>query len=163
MLRIEPLRSRQCVVGCSARELAVRHPAALTERFAVPHACALSGSRLALCSWRQSQSLRFGGHKRRSRLAASRFIGGPAASGRAELRVGAGTGSARAGSVGALRSQEVPYIGAQASTVEASATLWPNLSFERTAPAGCAGALRVVHLRRCLPLNSNVSLPSTSP
>jgi hypothetical protein len=162
MLRIEPLRSPQCVVGRSARELVVRQPAALTERCAVPYACALSGSRLAPWSGRQSQSLRFGGHKRRSRLAAWRFIAGPAASGSAGPRVGAGTGFARAGGISALVLQTVPHIGAQASTAEASSTLWPNPSFERTATGGRHWRAAGVHLRRCLPLNSNVRPPNAA-
>jgi len=136
MLRIESLRSPPCVVGCSARELVVRQSAALTETSAVPHACALSGSRLAPWSWWQSQSMRRRGHKRRARLAASRFIAGPAASGRAGSRFGAGTGFARAGGVGALGLQAIPHIGARVSNIEASSTLWPNQSFERTATGG---------------------------
>jgi len=136
MLRIAFLRSTQCVVGCTARELAACQPAALTERFALPYACALSGSRLAPWSWPQIQSFRLRGHKFRARLAASRFIAGPAASGSAGPRVGAGTGFARAGGISALGMQTVPHIGAQASTAEASARLWPNPSFERTATGG---------------------------
>jgi hypothetical protein len=136
MLRIEPLRSPQCVVGGPARKLAVRQPTALTKHCAVPIACALSGSRLALLPWSQSQSLRWASHKRLARLAASRFIAGPAASGRAGPRVGAGTGFARAGGVGALGKQAVPRVGARVSGIEASSTLWPNPSFERTATGG---------------------------
>jgi len=136
MLRIEPLRSPPCVVGGPAREFAVRQPTALTEHCAVPHACALSGSRLVLWSWWQSQSLRHRGHKRLARLAASRFIAGPAASGSAWSRVGAGTGFARAGCVAALGKQVVPRIGARVSNIEASSALWPNPSFERTATGG---------------------------
>jgi len=136
MLRIEPLRSKQCVVGCSARELDAYWPAALTERSAVPHACALVGSRLAWWSWRQIQSLRLRGHKFQVCLAASEFIAGPAASGRTGPWVSAGTGFARAGGVGALGLQAVPHIGARVSNIEASSTLWPNPSFERTATGG---------------------------
>jgi hypothetical protein len=136
MLRIESLRSLPCVVSGAAREPAVRQPTALTKHCAVPIACALSGSRLVLLSWWQSQSLRWRSHKRLLRLAASRSIAGPAASGRAGPRVGAGTGFARAGGVGALRRQAVPNSGAQAFEAEASSTLWPNPSFERTATGG---------------------------
>jgi hypothetical protein len=136
MLRIEPLRSPQCVVSCSARELAVRQPTALTKHCAVLIACALSGPRLVLLPWSQSQSLRWASHKHLARLAASRFLAGPAASGRAGPQVGAGTGFARAGGISALGLQTVPHIGAQASTAEASSTLWPNPSFERTATGG---------------------------
>jgi len=136
MLRIEPLRSPSCVVGGSARELAVRQRTALAKHCAVPVVRALSGARLRRLS--PSKFMRCAGavtsvgcvwQPRCSSLALPQAAEpGPQGS--------AGTGFARAGGVGALRRQAVPHSGAQAFEAEASSTLWPNPSFERTATGG---------------------------
>jgi len=136
MLRIESLRSTPCVVGCTARELAARQSAALTERFAVPHACALSGARLR-------------------RLSPSKFIrcaGAVTNAGRVWQRWCSSLALPQAaepgrGSVQALASP-VPVASARLGTRRSHASahrpprprlrskLWPNKSFERTATGG---------------------------
>jgi hypothetical protein len=136
MLRIESLRSLPRVVGSAARELAARQQTALAKHYAVPVVRALSGTRMRRLS--PSKFIRCAGAvtsigrewqpRCSSRALPQAAEPGPQGS--------AGTGFARAGCAGALRRQAVPHIGAQASTAEASSTLWPNPSFERTATGG---------------------------
>jgi len=156
MLRIEPLRSWQCVVGCSARELAVRQPTALTKHCAVPVACALSGSRLVLWSWWQvsrcagpvTSALRAWLHR-----GSSLALPQAAEPGRGSVQAPASPVPVASVRLGCRLSHTSAHV-SPTSRLRLRSGLTRRSSGQP--PAGGVGARRGVHLRRCLPLNSNV-------
>jgi len=136
MLRIESLRSTPCVVGCTARELAARQSAALTERFTVPHERALRGARLRRLS--PSKFIRCAGAVTRAGCVwqarcSSLALPQAAGPGRGSVQAPASPVPVASARCGTKRSHTFAH---RPPRPRLRSRLWPNPSFERTATGG---------------------------